>query len=146
MNKELDDLLCANYPKIFAQRHVKSSTMHYGFCCGDGWFNLIDGLCTSLQYLTDERGAPQPEAVQIKEKFGRLRFYITCGESKMTEGQSSVIDLAGILSARTCEECGCPGRIVANAGWWAVRCLAHEPEGALSPEEYMAAREARRSE
>ncbi|HQT42682.1 MAG TPA: hypothetical protein PLD79_01725, partial [Halothiobacillus sp.] len=113
-------------------------------CCGDGWFNLIDGLCTSLQYLTDYRGTPQPEAVQVKEKFGRLRFYITCGEDEMTEAQSSVIDLARILSAHICEECGCPGRIAANGGWWTVRCPAHEPEGSLSPEEYVTAREAGR--
>lgn len=57
MNQELDDLLCSRYPKIFARRQAKDSTMHYGFCCGDGWFNLIDGLCTSLQFMTDERGA-----------------------------------------------------------------------------------------
>ncbi|MHB8919415.1 MAG: hypothetical protein ACYC3N_00070 [Halothiobacillus sp.] len=146
MNQELDDLLCASYPKIFARRHAKDSTMQYGFCCGDGWFNLIDSLCTSLQYMTDERGAPQPVASQVKEKFGQLRFYMTCGEFEATEAQISVIELAGILSARTCEECGCPGRIVANAGWWSVRCPSHEPEGSVSPEEYIKAREARQSE
>ena len=55
MNKELDDKLCAKYPKIFADRHtdMKSTAMCWGFECGNGWYILIDKLCSHLQWNTD---------------------------------------------------------------------------------------------
>lgn len=46
-----------------------------------------------------------PKAVQVKEKFGGLRFY-------MTSGNDEIYDLIGEAEAKsykTCEECGEPG-------------------------------------
>ena len=53
MRQELDDLLCLQYPLIFAQRSMKDSGMSQGFTCGDGWFALIDALCECLQFDID---------------------------------------------------------------------------------------------
>lgn len=50
MRKELDDKLCAHYPEIFRDRRADASStaMCWGFDCGDGWYSLIDGLCSAL--------------------------------------------------------------------------------------------------
>ena len=55
MRKELDELLCAKYPKIFRDRNAPMSqtSMCWGFDCGDGWFNIIDALCDNIQSHID---------------------------------------------------------------------------------------------
>lgn len=55
MTRELDKKLCAKYPKIFANRHgdMRTTAMCWGFECGDGWYWLIDRLCSNLQWNTD---------------------------------------------------------------------------------------------
>jgi len=52
MNEQLDDLLCQRYPKIFAERRAPKDTsgMAWGIMCGDGWFDLLDALCSTLQF------------------------------------------------------------------------------------------------
>lgn len=50
MNEKLDKALCEKYPKIFADRHKSPqiTCMHWGFCCGDGWYNIIDMMCAAM--------------------------------------------------------------------------------------------------
>jgi len=82
MRKELDEKLCAKYPKIFANRNgdKRKTLMCWGFSCGDGWYWLLDRLCSNLQWDTDKNNRdekyPQIVAMQVKEKFGGLRFYV----------------------------------------------------------------------
>ena len=87
MNEELDKKLCEKYPKIFRNRNApkQDSCMYWGFECGDGWYDILDNLCTSFQssYTTSVKineefialDAPEVIADQVKEKFGTLRFY-----------------------------------------------------------------------
>ena len=116
MSPENDKKLCEKYPKIFAQRggSMLETCMFWGLAVGDGWYDLIDSLCLCLQHHADN--APlgtKPEtygwsedaqavAAQVKEKFGSLRFY-TDGGDAVTYG---MIQLAEVLSARICEDCG----------------------------------------
>ena len=82
MNKELDDALCAKYPLIFAQRNwdMMDTCMCWGFECGDGWYDLIDTLCGTIQsYLNSNTNVAQVVATQVKSKFGELRFYVDGG-------------------------------------------------------------------
>lgn len=57
MRKELDELLCKKYPKIFRDRHapMNETCMCWGFDCGDGWFNIIDQLCANIQWHINQR-------------------------------------------------------------------------------------------
>ena len=59
MNPQLDEQLCARHPRIFAERQGDplASAMPRGFECGDGWYALVDALCSSLQRETDDCGA-----------------------------------------------------------------------------------------
>lgn len=60
MTPDLDRKLVAKYPKMFKDRH--GSTMETGMCwgfqCDDGWFDIIDALCSLLQYYTDHLTRP----------------------------------------------------------------------------------------
>jgi hypothetical protein len=68
MKKELDEKLCAKYPKIFADRHkpMTETCMCWGFDHGDGWYNIIDRLCANIQHRID----------QVIERNERNRKYI----------------------------------------------------------------------
>lgn len=64
-----------------------------------------------------------PVAVQVKEKFGALRFYANGGDEKA----QAYIEFAEAMSCRTCEECGAPGK-TRNGGWVRTLCDRHEEE------------------
>jgi hypothetical protein len=176
MNKHLDEYLCKTYPQIFADRNkpMTETCMCWGFDCGDGWFFLIDQLCSSIRYHiaypqyvapTDIRarlktlwnktvwnwiiyplthklpyetfqkiqkkfllnydyipGPPIPQvvAVQVKEKFGGLRFYINGGDDYCRD----IISFAESLSYSICEVCGRTDELVATTqkGWNRTTC------------------------
>ncbi len=58
-----------------------------------------------------------PKAAQVKEKFGGLRFYMTCGSDEIFD----LISEAEALSYKTCEECGKPGE-ERDTGWIHTHC------------------------
>ena len=66
---------------------------------------------------------PMPVAVQVKEKFGTLRFYV----DGATDAQYNYINFAEIMSGRTCEECGKPGQTY-HMGWYRTLCEEHADE------------------
>lgn len=137
MKQELDELLCAKYPKIFKDRHgdMRKTLMCWGFECGDGWFNIIDQLCANIQNHIDwnnenhakgfehYKEIPQVVAVQVKEKFGTLRFYTSGGDDTI----DGMVRMAESMSAVTCEECGAPGQL-RGRGWLYTACDAHTRE------------------
>lgn len=71
-----------------------------------------------------EREIPEPieqvVAIQVKEKFGDLRFYYSGGDDYI----QGVVDMAEYMSRRTCEVCGSPG-VPRNGGWIKVLCDEH---------------------
>lgn len=147
MKPELDKALCEKYPEIFANRHadMRATAMCWGFECGDGWFNIIDRLCHLIQHHINNREdqlkivdnwkaegkellpwmrelaeIPQVVAVQVKEKFGGLRFYVN-GSEEYIDG---AIAMAEEMSYVTCEICGKPGHLSGNS-WRVTRCSEH---------------------
>lgn len=79
MTKELDEKLVKKYPKIFADRYgdMRSTAMCWGFECGDGWYNIIDSLCSNLQWNIDKNNTDYV----IKNKF--LRKFIPWLDKKV---------------------------------------------------------------
>jgi hypothetical protein len=127
MREELDNKLCEKYPKIFADRNrpMTETCMCWGFECGDGWFNIIDQLCSNIQHHIDwknrtEGKVAQVVAEQVKEKFGTLRFYVRGGDD-YTNG---LISMAESMSSVTCEECGNLGK-TSGTGWVSTLCEEH---------------------
>jgi hypothetical protein len=88
--------------------------MCFGFECGDGWYSIIDNLCQQLVRLGG------CEAVQVKEKFGGLRFYIDEGSAEQFEA----IEQAERDSLKTCEVCGSMTDVALRGhAWVKTLCL-----------------------
>jgi hypothetical protein len=68
----------------------------------------------------DEETLKVPVAVQVKEKFGGLRFYVQAA----TDKHYSYISFAESMSYRTCESCGAPGKTYTD-GWHTTLCDIH---------------------
>jgi hypothetical protein len=64
-----------------------------------------------------------PVAVQVKEKFGTLRFYT----DKSTKEQDAYISFAENMSAKICEVCGKPGQRN-DGGWIRTLCPEHSDD------------------
>jgi hypothetical protein len=64
-----------------------------------------------------------PVAVQIKEKFGGLRFYV----NGAIEKHWNYITFAESMSYSTCEVCGSPGKRYTD-GWHQTLCETHAKE------------------
>lgn len=128
MSPEKEEQLCNKYPLIFNLQTIPPGTPNrwWGFECGDGWFNIIDSLCSCIQsYInqknvtmnSEEKEEFQVTAVQVKEKFGGLRFYIYGGD----ENVQSMIRVAESISNKICEKCGAPGNKT-RGGWIRTLC------------------------
>lgn len=157
MNKESKyDNLIIRYPDLIK----KSDEICFGI--GEGWYNIIDALCCfissdvtraryelnyALKHPESKFVKPVPELearlakaledlptiVQVKEKFGGLRFYIDGG----THDHNIAIGFAEYMAARTCEVCGAPGESI-NSDWIRTLCPEHAKQqntaGTTSPE------------
>lgn len=127
MNNDLDKMLCSRYPKMFTERggYHNDTDLGWGIACDDGWFDLIDTLCDSIQSYIDNKSKYTPdvsqvEITQIKEKFGTLRFYANGGDD-VTDG---MIWFAESMSGKICEVCGTPGKR-RSGGWIRTLCDEH---------------------
>jgi hypothetical protein len=125
------------------EKHLKETypEMYQNVYCGiyidKGWFNLVDALSRSIyNYVksnhttydilsaknseTDYEKVEYPSVVQIKEKFGDLRFYVD-GSNRYVDG---MIDMAEQMSIHICEVCGNPGE-KRDTNWIKVLCDEH---------------------
>ena len=112
MNPDLTQKLLDKYPKLF------SNQQFWGFECGDGWYDILDNLCGAITQYTHD-----PDEVyvdQIKEKFGKLRFYLSREDYVM----HGMITLAEYMSGHTCELCGAPGK-TRDVSWFVTLCDEH---------------------
>jgi hypothetical protein len=141
MREELDEQLCKKYPLIFKNRHgdMKETLMCWGFECGDGWYQILDSLCGNIQHHIDWQNknhenhpvVEQVIAVQVKEKFGGLRFYYDGGDEKI----QGMVRMAESWASHTCEECGQSGKH-RSGGWIRTLCDTHEAERQAKYEKY----------
>ena len=121
--------LKATYPRMFDQKYG-------GVECGAGWWSIIHSLCAAIQNHIDWQintaehaaklskpvpaVAPQVVVLQIKEKFGGLRFYYTGGDDYIR----GLVSMAEAWAAKSCEECGAPGAR-RSSGWIKTLCDTH---------------------
>jgi hypothetical protein len=134
---EKQQILFDKYPALFEYAASKESrcAIAWGITCDDGWFDLIDTLCASLEWLVEDRakrrsnaGLPEEgvvlRVVQIKEKFGTLRFYTSGvpGSGAEPNPFMAAIRTAEALSGRMCETCGGPAKPEGTRGWWRTEC------------------------
>lgn len=112
--------LSVKYRHLFTKEGRNPVAM-FGFECGDGWYNILEQLISHIdQYLNHKyKGEPTDfEIVQIKEKFGGLRFYVHNADDAIYE----LIRFAEHLSYRTCEYCGSNEDVMRSKGWIITAC------------------------
>lgn len=93
---------------------------------GEGWQKLIE-FCHF--YLT--KLDPDYEVLQIKEKFGGLRYYAAFSGNLDPSDQAigqGLTDMCEQLSFLICEECGEHGRIKSIGTWLRTLCDKHAEE------------------
>lgn len=139
MRDELEQLIYQKYPDMFKNYSQGLP--------GDGWFNIIDQLCSCIQNHINWRnkaiddytrrvatGEEIPEwmrkqnrepirqvvVAQVKEKYGTLRFYYDGGDEYIR----GMVTIAESMSAVTCEDCGAPGEL-RSGGWLRTLCSEH---------------------
>ena len=83
-------------------------------CVGKGWHKLIEEIYNKL---TDEA-----YVVQVKEKYGGLRFYVD-GVNRET---LDFIEKQERKSVTICEVCGAKGQLLDRNTWLVTRCKEHE--------------------
>ena len=116
-----------DFPKIFTGTHLSIEV-------GPGWWPIIERLCRNIQSHIDWKqaekekynrgdGCPQAVVVQIKEKFGELRFYCDGGDQYI----DGLIQMATEWAGKTCEACGMPGKRT-NTSWIKTLCEQHSKE------------------
>lgn len=127
MKPELEQYLIKKYPKIYTEIGSDQPFALFGFECNDGWFRLILWLSKYIQEYTDmhnkwaekfpnenHKPVPQVKIMQVKEKFGTLRYYYHGGDEKI----SAVVDFVEMISANICESTGKTDNIGHNKSGW----------------------------
>ena len=126
MSPENTKKLFNAFPNLYAGQElpITQSLMRFGFECNSGWFQLIWDLSEKLeeliiQYKKEYPNEPYyPQAIQVKEKYGTLRFYMTSATTEMWD----LIEEAEGKSEEICEICGEPGNLTTSYGWMSVLC------------------------
>ena len=96
---------------------------------GPGWQKLVELVHNSLtEYLGEDY-----QVLQIKEKFGGLRYYYTqpgevADNQRQKDYARGCVSLAEAVSFYICEECGNPGECRPIGGWYKTLCDEHRAE------------------
>ena len=121
---ELSHFLCKgwlrakeNYDQIKDREGLKKFEL-----AGDKeWNNVVTReMIAAAKEKMEESYEKTPIAIQVKEKYGGLRFYVNGANDE----QWAYIAFAEAMSYRTCEVCGDKGK-PSSGGWIETRCKEH---------------------
>lgn len=108
------------HPKLFKGKSPSATSD-----CPCGWGMIVHRLCTQIEASLDDAELKTFRIMQIKEKFGALRFHC---DAKIKEDRyaivSALISEAEIKSAQTCMACGEAAAPEGQDGWIATLCAA----------------------
>ena len=112
----------STWPEDLIEKYPLTFRLLRDFCCGEGWRGLLTDLCDLIEPIIaampddDHRAA----AIQVKEKFGGLRFYMYGSTPEI----DAAISVAEARAEKTCERCGAPGVLSSDSphGWVSVKC------------------------
>lgn len=124
MSPEKTKTLYDEFPQLYRERVLKPSIsrMREGFCCTDGWFDIIHALSTVIAMHAKWNKCNEdtyPAAVQVKQKFGGLRYYY----GSYIDAISGAVEMAEQMSFRICEQCGSPGQMHHKNTWLKTLCF-----------------------
>ena len=90
-----------------------------GWYCWDWWKQIPPKYKEYIRLRKSlDMDAMQVRAIQVKEKFGGLRFYVDGADNEVY----GMITMAEAMSYVTCEQCGNPGSLHHRGGWLKTVC------------------------
>jgi hypothetical protein len=94
----------------------------------EGWRPLLEKLFSDFDVVLRGSAGAKVRILQIKEKFGGLRFYFRVSgiPDVVEEKLRSLSRRAEDASFALCEVCGAPGKLRNDKGWWHTRCNPHK--------------------
>lgn len=124
MDFKLQCKLNSKYPDLL---NSKTAFSLFGITCGDGWYKILDELLKNIDDLKRDFDF-EFSVLQIKEKFGALRFYyfVDVDNFKYVKFICDFIDkfveTAEKNSRTVCELCGDTGKLYTSEAWVETRC------------------------
>jgi len=125
LKKELEESrkLMESYPELFPLREIHDGTNtrlpRSGFYAGVGWFPIIEDLCNRIHTYCTRMGIAFPIVLQVKEKFGTLRFYVDYADECIHD----LVSVAEHESSNVCEQCGAIGATTGGHGLYWIKTL-----------------------
>lgn len=123
MSPDKTKYLFDTFPNLYKPENRTESLMRFGFP-GDGWFEIIKKLSEDITAISSN-----VEVVQVKEKFGSLRYYFEIADSIVGDERkvlwkkiSNLVSEAEAKCDITCEECGSPGHLREDLRWVLTLC------------------------
>ena len=105
MNKSLNHIK-DNY-KYMLDNPINTSINRFGYQCDEGWHPHINDLVDDIAAIDKDETV---NILQIKEKFGSLRFYYTCKNDRVKDVVDILIYNYSVKLSNVCESCGKPGK------------------------------------
>jgi len=120
MNKFLEQLR-ASFPILYKKYEGPTCFNMFGIECGEGWNQLIWELSEKIENHIKTQSKDFQNSIcvhQIKEKFGELRFYLSCEDDVISNFISEYTN----RSMETCEICGESGELREHYRWLQTLC------------------------
>lgn len=111
---DLEEELISLCPILFQGKLIS-------FECPPGWETIVRKLSLRLEEHARERN-PKLRVVQVKSKFGGLRYYLFPHD----EYAEALVNEAEDESFKTCEVCGQPGKESTRRSWTSTLCDQHD--------------------
>jgi len=121
------DSLITKYPVVF--KNLDTTMFH---SLPSGWYWIADKLCADLTPILEEALKANPDTpeeplfsvLQIKEKFGGLRFYymMNTNNDDLYRKVQSLVDHAEDASYETCQVTGKPGVLSKHRSHYMTLC------------------------
>jgi hypothetical protein len=113
--------LYEKYKRMFTTDSMRPAAM-FGFECQIGWYDILERLMRHIHAHLKHGANPEIvnnfRIVQIKEKFGSLRFYVESGDDVI----NTLIRITEDISYETCEYCGSNQNVFRSIGWIVTAC------------------------
>jgi hypothetical protein len=137
------DALFARYPHMFPK-----AARVAGWDIEPGWLDIVERLCADIDAIVPENEKEHLLVVQIKEKFGTLRFYLDVAPPRIDiispsgvvsgsmplsqkrhrawlEQVDALVRAAEQESSKRCLFCGAPGKLRTDQPWIVTACDEH---------------------
>ena len=125
------NLMSKHYDRVYYEGSDRNPLHLYGIAVRPGWYNLVNELADKIAEIDPEQ---KIKFLQIKEKFGGLRFYtdhtnFTLEKDRyLYNAETKLIAEYESKSYQICEVCGKEGKLRNEFKWMKTLCDEHAEE------------------